>query len=415
MMNGANILKRNILIGLIFFPVSILILYYIPIIIFFLFLFITFCIASSLCYSKNIVYYKFMLMFSKIYYCSDLKNRPNYYIKYAKLFALLIWLIPIYFISLLFFSLLFVWTLCITELFFDLSIVTVVIMFIVLFLPLFTCSSFFAIYLNNNYSKKYSNKIKHYQKKIDLYKKKRSSISQIIRLIRNFIISAIFLILILGITILGYILIDIVSRSSGFYNKEKDGFLTTPISVPFDLTKKGNKIEFFIKPKKTYTYRFSLLYYYYLPIDDPESKYYIHPIRQRLTTISVLEKYFERKYSEEEWKEIGKDADRVIKLSDHSGYKRVNGELIRVTYSPTPVLVNIKIIKINKEQENIIFDKILKPGRANAGGNYRHRTLTAEPFLEQGKAYKVTVQSMKDAIELKDTKIHIGVINDHPK
>jgi len=79
--------------------------------------------------------------------------------------------------------------------------------------------------------------------------------------------------------------------------------LKPPISIPFDITKQGNKIELELKIKESHSYSFRLEFYY----DDPRrSKYFI---------IEMVKSFFpSKKYSDEEYNEIRKDNVRVRKL-----------------------------------------------------------------------------------------------------
>ena len=216
-----------------------------------------------------------------------------------------------------------------------------------------------------------------------------------------------------NLLILFYISLIIPTQSSAMsiFKKDKQAYLETPISIPFDVSKKGNNIEFFMRPKETFTYRFSLLFYYYSPTKDPESEYYVHPIRRFFSTIGPISKYFKVERSKEERKEISKDARRVLKLID--GLEFIGRKPIQGTGIST--LVRIKVIEIDNNQENIIYNKVHNKDKSYSGGSYRHASLTAEPVLTKGKTYKIIATSMQDVPELEEEKIHLRVLNNRPK
>ena len=187
---------------------------------------------------------------------------------------------------------------------------------------------------------------------------------------------------------------------SGLFKKDQDPILKTPISVPFDITKKGNQIEFFMKPRETYGYRFRLEFWY----NDPrDSKYQF---------IENIKSFFPaKKYSQEELKEILKDSDRVAKLAGVG--ELTNGKWVERPAIPTPV--KLTIVKLQDNQQQIVFEEVLEAQEPNAGYRYFHKTLTAEPLLLKGIKYKIIAESMKDSPELIGTEIHLSVINDRPK
>ncbi len=146
----------------------------------------------------------------------------------------------------------------------------------------------------------------------------------------------------------------------------------TPVSVPIDITKAGNKSEILIKIKEEKRCVFELKFYY----DDPRyQNKYKHVIHEGggffgsnfmfwVTQILAAPKFaikerFEKKYTQEELREILKEADRVRKLIGTEELK--NGKWIQHSGIPTPI--KLTIVKIEKNNQEIMFNEVTNPGK----------------------------------------------------
>lgn len=171
-----------------------------------------------------------------------------------------------------------------------------------------------------------------------------------------------------------------------------------PVSVPIDLTKKGNKLEVIIQIKEPYGYAFELEYRY----DDPR--------RSKYQWVENLKSFFpERPYTEEELK----DSNRVRKLIDYEELiKSGTGESYKSQWIkhpgiPTPIhLIVSKLAEGGKEE--VVFDEIKDPKLTSWGSDFRKQIWHGMVF-KVGDIYKVTAECLRDSPELYGTKIYLRI------
>jgi len=181
--------------------------------------------------------------------------------------------------------------------------------------------------------------------------------------------------------------------------------LKPPISIPFDITKQGNKIELELKIKESNSYSFELEFHY----DDPRrSKYWI---------VELVKHYLpQKKYSDEEWNEIMKDERRVRGLMGYSDSKIVIEKgvkkIIDIDYPGIPTPIHLTIIKLEDDgSSKIVFDGVRDKWE---GQNFVGcGPLSCNKELERTRLekanYKISVQVIKDSPELANTKIHFAI------
>ena len=186
--------------------------------------------------------------------------------------------------------------------------------------------------------------------------------------------------------------------------------LTTPVSVPFDITKKDNKLELQLKIKEEFGYVFELEFRY----KDPE--------RSQYDWVNILKSFFpNKKYGEEEFKEIMKDNRRVRELVGYEELIKDNSCLLtpetclresglrgyRRKINPgvsTPIHLTITKIEQDKT-ETIIFDEVRGPEEADWSSAGFFKRITR--LLLKSGAYKITAKTLKDAPEFIGTDIYL--------
>jgi len=182
--------------------------------------------------------------------------------------------------------------------------------------------------------------------------------------------------------------------------------LKPPISIPFDITKQGNKIELELKIKESNSYSFRLEFYY----DDPRrSKYWI---------VELVKHYLpQKKYSDEEWNEVMKDYNRVYRLIgteelvvDSKPEEAYKSHWVKYPGIPTPI--HLTIIKLEDDgSSKVVFDEVRDKweGQNFVGcGPLSCNKELERTGLEKAN-YKISVQVIKDSPELANTKIHFAI------
>jgi len=207
------------------------------------------------------------------------------------------------------------------------------------------------------------------------------------------------------------------SFAMSFFSK-KDELPTPPISIPIDISKKGNKAEIDLRiqakaekkelePEST---AFELKFVHYDPRQDKNSKYYISSFRQNLIMIGALRKYFEPKYTKEEKNEIWKDNERLTKLlgggftvDDGSQY----GKHFDYPAVPFPN-IRLTINDINDPNKKVIYNEVLEVKKHWQIAGYFYKYL--ETINLKPGNYKILLEVNSDAPEFKgtDVKIIIG-------
>ena len=195
--------------------------------------------------------------------------------------------------------------------------------------------------------------------------------------------------------------------------------LSLPTSVPFDITKKGNEVETYIKVEEEHGYSFELEFRYYDPSRDKHSKYYRSPLKRFFSQIGRFEKYF-KKYTKEEWEEINTDFRRVLNFVDHG--KLENGKFVKYTGIATPI--HIIVTKINEDgSEEVMTDLISETKNITSGGIAFHNVIIgyerSTKLTYKGKAkltnillpgmYRVKAIAEKDSPELVGTDIQLYI------
>jgi hypothetical protein len=205
-----------------------------------------------------------------------------------------------------------------------------------------------------------------------------------------------------------------------FFNKNK--LPTTPYAIVIDISKKGNKAEIDLRIKNDKERKrlepeiiaFELAFVPYDPRQDPKSKYYINPIRLYLSLIGSLRKYFEPKYTDEEWSEILFDDYRVTRLVGGSVPNNLgNPSMGRyptdyVDYKGIPIPnIRLTIINLDDPNKTVVYDKVLEVRRHPEIHGYFDKFLSyikLAPFN-----YKIIAEVQSDAPEFKGTKVILRI------
>lgn len=167
--------------------------------------------------------------------------------------------------------------------------------------------------------------------------------------------------------------------------------LQLPARVPIDVTKKGNKVEALIEVKKKGGYAFELEFHY----DDPR--------RSKYAWVNFIKSFFpEKKYSDEEYREIMKDNNRVWKLVGcNTSYCKSPGV-------PTPIHLIVLKIKDDGSKE-MVFDEIKNPVLDSWGYTFNKKISIVR--FDSG-LYKISAESIKDSPDLSGTNIYLLVIEE---
>lgn len=228
--------------------------------------------------------------------------------------------------------------------------------------------------------------------------------------------SRIFVVLVFALILL--IIPNNNSYSMSFFNKEKSpqGTINNPyqlpVSVPIDITRKGNKLEFYVEVKENSGYSFELEYRYNDPRYNKNSKYYEGFFRRNFKEISTFQKYF-KEYSKEELNEILEDYDRVRRLIDYEELiKFGTGESYKsqwIKHQGIPTPIHLTIFKIAKnENQKVILDKINEYPKLISWGGTFNKTIDNGMHFDVG-IYKISAESLKDSPELIGTKIYFFI------
>jgi len=215
------------------------------------------------------------------------------------------------------------------------------------------------------------------------------------------------------------------ANASNLFKKSPKGTIENPYklpapygqSVPIDITKKGNKLETFIKIEEDYSYVFQLEFRF----DDPRMSKY--------EWVEMVKSFFPRRPSTQD--EL-KDYNRVRYLVGRAEWENNK----RIDYPGIPTPVHLIVTKIEKDgSQKVVFDivnepikwgsgtptafhkrivsynrdKLLRLGIDNASAiDSRKYDLGKSPHLSLG-IYKITLESLKDSPELIGTDIYLNV------
>ena len=194
--------------------------------------------------------------------------------------------------------------------------------------------------------------------------------------------------------------------------------LSIPASVPFDITKKGNEVETYIKVTERYGYTFQLEFRYYNPEHDKNSKYYPSFLRRTFGDIGRFKKYF-KEYTKEELAEILVDHNRVRKLIDREELE--NHKFIKYPGIATPI--HLIVTKINEDGSEKIFSDVISQTKKMGSGSsiaFYKVIIGYESYtklIPQGKKtsllpigiYRVKAIALKDSPELVGTDIQLFI------
>ena len=208
-------------------------------------------------------------------------------------------------------------------------------------------------------------------------------------------------------------ILTLTSCSMSFFKKDLP---STPISVPIDISKKGNKVEidFKLKPYKKslpcypLNTAFEIEFLYKDPRYDKNSKYYVNPVRNFLMDIGALEKYFEIKYTEEEWAEIMQDDHRIIKLVGGWVPENPGNPFSKKIVYPGIQLpkIHLTILDLNNYQK-VVFDDILEITKHPEIAGYFDKFLSRIRLVPGN--YKAIAVVESDANEFAGTEIKLGI------
>ena len=188
-----------------------------------------------------------------------------------------------------------------------------------------------------------------------------------------------------------------------FFNKNNEPkFYEPPVSIPFDLTKKGNKTEVLVEITKERSYSFELQFFY---TDD---------VRIDLSFMEKVRSFFPSDPREDEnYEELQRGRERVEKLLGYeelikSGTgKTYQSQWIKHPGIKTPT--HLTIIKLeNDGSESVVLDEVFEdPKNMGIAGSFRFRMIGGK-YLNKGK-YKFTIESLKDSPEFTEIKIHLWI------
>ncbi len=197
--------------------------------------------------------------------------------------------------------------------------------------------------------------------------------------------------------------------------KEKNKLPTTPVSVPIDISKKGNKAEIDIriesqKEKKRLEPEITAFELQFIPYDprhDKSSKYYINKLRHQLIMIGALSKYFEPNYTRQEKNEIWKDYDHLSKLlgagftvNDGSEYGK------HIDYPAIPIPnIHLVIISLDDPNKKVVYDRVLEVKKHPQIHGYFIKFLDYIK-LNHGR-YKVIANITSDASEFRGVNVKL--------
>jgi len=201
-----------------------------------------------------------------------------------------------------------------------------------------------------------------------------------------------------------------------FFNKNK--LPTTPYALPIDISKKGNKAEIDLRIKsdeerkefEPKTVAFELKFIPYDPRQDKNSKYYEGFWRRNFYDIGMFRKYFEPKYTKEEWAEVVFDGNRIVKLvggsvaSDPGNPNAGEYPKNYIDYKGIPLpKIRITITDLNDPNKKVVYDEVLEVKKHPENAGY------FDKFLEYIKltpsSYKITAEVQSDAPEFKGTLV----------
>ena len=215
-----------------------------------------------------------------------------------------------------------------------------------------------------------------------------------------------------------------------FFNK-KDKLPTTPISVPIDISKKGNKAEISLRieskeekerlePEIT---AFELEFLY----DDPRrskafrkmmgwidiDNFYLRTIVEVVLwpVYWLMEgRKYDKKYTREEWSEIMADNNRVTKLvggsvpSDPGNPNAGEYPKGYVDYSGIPIPnIHLTVISLDDPNQKAVYDEVLTVKKHPNIGGYFYKYLN-HINLKPGN-YKIIAKVTADAPEFIGTKV----------
>ena len=209
----------------------------------------------------------------------------------------------------------------------------------------------------------------------------------------------------------------------------KSDLLTTPARLPFDITKKGNKVEMLVKIKKRDSYITQLEFHFDDPrfTEDQRKNRRLFPSAWHswAAWIKVMIFGFDNKeYSKEEMEVLMKDRDRVKRLTgtheyqDPETHKRCDLPLKitceQVFYKAVPTPIHLKITKLEKNGlEKILFDEVVenpekKELHTNKCGRFSCEHNIETMILDAG-IYRFSAEALRDSPELIGTQIMLGV------
>ena len=209
----------------------------------------------------------------------------------------------------------------------------------------------------------------------------------------------------------------------------KSDLLTTPARLPFDITKKGNKVEMLVKIKKRDSYITQLEFHFDDPrfTEDQRKNRRLFPSAWHswAAWIKVMIFGFDNKeYSKEEMEVLMKDHKRVRKLAGSTEYENPEDRsklcypghenCEQVFYKAVPTPIHLKITQLEKNgSEKILFDEVVenpekKELHTNKCGYFRCRHNIETMILDTG-IYRFSAEALRDSPELIGTQIMLGV------
>lgn len=195
--------------------------------------------------------------------------------------------------------------------------------------------------------------------------------------------------------------------------KEKSKVFRTPLSIPFDITKAGNQLEFKIQIKEKKTCWFELKFY----DDDPrypkykpviyegggffDSNFMFWTMQILGAPVNWIPEKIRKNYTNAELDEALKERNRIIKLiggeelvSFSGSGPSWEGRWTKHLGISTPL--RLIVIKIDGDNQVNIADKITEPGKIdNVGFNMTGKTeAEIEQFKKEGNV--ISIQSYQD-------------------
>jgi len=203
------------------------------------------------------------------------------------------------------------------------------------------------------------------------------------------------------------ILLTANSYAMFFQNSDDPKVYETPVSVPFDLTKKGNKTEVLVEIKEAKEYIFGLEFLY----DDSRNSYdivhdkiFIEWLGPYIYLLGLADKPFFRA------KPVKPSAPRIIKLVGCDKLPNCELGIPTQTYLIITKLGEDKTYNVVNETTNIVIDQISDGTERIPLDIIPHKNnKTGKIHLSPGR-YKFVISTTKDSPEFSEANLNFYLL-----